>query len=124
MKKNESKEHKSKSSELFLISQGVKTIPINTKEMAYLYIENRICYLITKNNKKYFLNTTLEELEHELDPEVFFRVNRKMIIHFMACIQFQSDGKGRLILGLTPPYKDEVRVGIGKSKKFIKWINR
>lgn len=120
----DSKEKKTKGNKLFLIPQGVKTIPIPTNQMAYVFIENRICYLITKDNKKYYLNSTMEELEQELDPQEFFRVNRKMIVHFLACIHFQSDGKGRLILALNPPFKEMVRVSIGKSQKFISWITR
>lgn len=107
-----------------LIQQGNKTIPIPLQDIRYIYHQNRLNYLITANQTSYFLSETLDELEHKLTQEDFFRINRKMIIHHKACHHFRSNGHGKLLLQLLPSFPQEVSVSQLKAGKFKEWIRR
>lgn len=110
--------------EILLVQQGIKTIPLQLQEIRYIYHKDRINYLVTTTQTPYFLNETLDELERKLPSQDFFRVNRKMIIHYRACNHFKSNGHGKLLLQLTPLFKEEVVVSQSKAGKFKEWINR
>lgn len=113
-----------KKEEILLIQQGTKTIPVQLKDIRFIYHQDRMNYLVTSQENTYFLNDTLEELENQLPKDTFFRVNRKMIIHYRACLHFRSNGHGKLILQLNPSFPDEVSVSQNKSGSFKDWIKR
>ncbi|PZX59346.1 LytTR family transcriptional regulator [Algoriphagus ratkowskyi] len=110
--------------ELLLIQQGNRTIPVLLKDIRYIYHKDRLNYLIISGDTRYFLSEPLDELERQLPDRDFFRVNRKMIIHFRACIHFQSNGHGKLLLRLDPSFDEEVAVSQSKARKFREWIRR
>lgn len=112
----------SKKDEILLIQQGTKTIPVELGEIRYIYHRERINYLVLLNGTTFFLNDTLEELENSLPKETFFRVNRKMIIHYKACQHFRSNGHGKLTLSLIPPFNEEVSVSQVRAASFRDWI--
>ena len=123
LRNKQEKEH-TPSMEILLVQQGTKTIPIILTDIRYIYHQNRMNYLVTSQESKHYLNETLEELERNLPRRDFFRVNRKMIIHYRACIHFQSNGHGKLILRLSPAFQEEVFVSQSKAGKFKEWIKR
>lgn len=109
---------------ILLVNQGTKTIPVQLKDIRYIYHQDRMNYLVTSKETTYFLNETLEEMENKLPSDIFFRVNRKMIIHYRACLNFRSNGHGKLILQLTPAFPEEVSVSQNKAAEFKEWIKR
>jgi len=64
------------------VGQHLKIVEFSN--ICCFYSENKGTYLATKNGKKYLLDTTLENLEKELDPENFFKINRKAIINIKS----------------------------------------
>lgn len=110
--------------EILLIQQGTKTIPLPLQHIRYIYHRDRINFLITVDQTSYYLNETLDELERKLPANDFFRVNRRMIIHYQACLHFRSNGHGKLLLKLSPSYPDEITVSQNKAGKFKEWIKR
>lgn len=113
-----------KKKQTLLIQQGTKTIPIQLNDIRFIYHQDRLNYLVTKNENTYFLNESLEDLETHLPKDTFFRVNRKMIIHYLACQHFRSNGHGKLTLQLNPSFHEEVTVSQNKAASFKEWIKR
>ena len=54
---------------------------VNTHEIAYIYSENKIGYFVQKNGLRVASDYKLQDLEIQLDPKAFFRVNRQFIVH-------------------------------------------
>ena len=54
---------------------------INADEVECFYSENKGTYAATLDGRNYLLDTTLESLEEELSPKIFFRVSRKFYIN-------------------------------------------
>ena len=70
-----------------IVKKGIENISIKLEDIAMFYTENKMVYLVDKNQKKYIVDRTLNELEVELDNAIFFRANRQYIINlnFVKC---------------------------------------
>jgi len=114
----ETKEYKNRYS--VKIGQQLKVISID--EVECFYSENKGTYLHTFENRNYLLDTTLEQIEEELNPKEFYRVSRKFIIPLKAIREIQVYSNSRLKV-ILPSYKDEdVIVSREKVSDFKSWI--
>jgi DNA-binding LytR/AlgR family response regulator len=95
-------------------------VPI--EEVECLYSENKGTYLHTFDNRNYLLDTTLEQLETELDPNDFFRVSRKFIIPMKGIKEIQVYSNSRLKVVLPTFNEDEVIVSREKVADFKNWL--
>lgn len=106
----------------FTIKMGQQLKMINIDEVECFFSENKGTYLHTFENRNYLLDTTLEQLETELDPQNFFRVSRKFIIPMKGIKEIQLHSNSRLKV-ILPSYKeDEVIVSREKVADFKNWI--
>ncbi len=78
---------------------------------------------ITLENKAYIIDKKLEDIEDELDPEVFNRVNRQFIIHKIAISTIKQYFNGKLIVNITPIAKERIVVSKAKATAFKKWVD-
>lgn len=106
----------------FTIKLGQQLKMINIDEVECFYSENKGTYLHTLDNRDYLLDTTLEQLETELDPTAFYRVSRKYIIPMKGIKEIQLHSNSRLKV-ILPTYKDdEVIVARERVNDFKDWL--
>jgi two-component system response regulator LytT len=106
----------------FTIKMGQQLKMITIDEVECFFSENKGTYLHTFENRNYLLDTTLEQLETELDPQNFFRVSRKYIIPMKGIKEIQLHSNSRLKV-ILPSYKeDEVIVSREKVTDFKNWL--
>jgi len=106
----------------FTIKLGQQLKMINIEEVECFYSENKGTYLHTFDNRDYLLDTTLEQLEEELDPKDFYRVSRKFIIPMKGIKEIQLHSNSRLKV-ILPTYKDdEVIVARERVNDFKDWL--
>lgn len=117
---NQKKSYKSR----FLIKSGVKIVAVPIEKVAYFYSQNKLTYLVTKNNKKFPLDQTLEVLEEQLDPDVFMRANRQFIVSFGSISEIHPYFKGRLKLELEPASELEIVISADKTPDFKGWLDQ
>ena len=110
--------------ERFMVVSGQKIKSILIGEVAYFLSEGRYVKLVTKTNEKYLLDQSLESVSHKVDPNVFFRVNRQVIVGFDAIQQMIVWSKSRIKLELKPAAESDVIVSIDNSGDFKRWLNR
>lgn len=108
----------------FLVKQGQKHLPIETENIAYFFVDDRIIFFKTKDNKKFIVDYTMDEIEEQLDPKRFFRINRSFIISIESIYQLHDYVNSRLLLRLTPEIDKEVLVSREKVYEFKKWIGK
>jgi two-component system response regulator LytT len=108
----------------FLIQAGsrIRTIPVS--EIAYFYFSGKDTFLCTFENRHFPAEYSLDKLEDMIDPDVYFRVNRKMILSIKAIQQIYSLSKSRLKLELHPAFEEEVLVSFNKTADFRNWLNK
>jgi DNA-binding LytR/AlgR family response regulator len=109
----------------FLVKIGDKFMSKSVDDVAYFYAEGKIVYLVPKtHNRKYIIEQSLDQLEKtHLDPELFFRINRKFIIHFAAIDEVRSYLNSRLKLALHTPCDLDMIVSREKVVEFKNWLN-
>ena len=114
----ETKEYKNR----FSVKIGMQLRVISIDEVECFYSENKGTYLHTFENRNYLLDTTLEQIEEELNPKDFYRVSRKFIIPLKAIKEIQVYSNSRLKV-ILPSYKEEeVIVSREKVSDFKSWI--
>ena len=108
----------------FLVKQGNNLIAVKADEIAYCYANNKLVCIVDRQGKQYLLDDSLTDIESQLDPNIFYRVNRKYIAHIEAISRISTYGKGKLLLQLNPPVKDEVIVSPETAQAFKSWMTR
>ncbi|WP_242929076.1 LytR/AlgR family response regulator transcription factor [Pontibacter vulgaris] len=107
----------------FLVKQGqaIKTIPV--EEVSYFWAEDGVVFLVTKQNKRFIINYTLDQLEEQLDSAIFFRANRQLTVHINAVQEVRSYFKGRLSVLLHPSTEKDVIISSSKASDFKDWLD-
>ena len=102
------------------IGQHIKMISID--EVECFYSENKGTYAHTLDGRDYLLDTTLEQLEDELEPQTFFRVSRKFYVNINAIKDIISYTNSRLQLKLNNYREQEVIVARERVRDFKLWL--
>lgn len=95
---------------------------INAEDVECFYSENKGTYAATKDGRNYLLDTTLEQLEEELKPQVFFRVSRKFFVNIDHIKDIVSYTNSRLQIKLKNNPDHEIIVSREKVKDFKLWL--
>ncbi|SDR88495.1 LytTR family DNA-binding domain-containing protein [Gramella sp. MAR_2010_147] len=103
------------------IGQHLKLVDIS--EIACFYSENKASYIHCFSGRNYPLDIALEQLENELDPEKFFRINRKCILHITAIKDIVSYTNSRLEIKLENFNEFQLIVSRERVKEFKNWLN-
>ncbi|MBB6611647.1 response regulator transcription factor [Pontibacter sp. Tf4] len=101
--------------------QTIKAIPV--EEVAYFMAEDGVVFLVTRQGKRFIINQTLDQLEEQLDPALFFRTNRQLIVHIQAVQEIRPYFKGRLNLLLTPVTSTDVIVSSSRANALRAWLD-
>ncbi len=119
-----SKQKDHKFQKRFLVKKGDKYASVRTMDVAFFEGEDRYVYLVKKDGKKYFVDHTLSDLEHMLDPSYFFRLNRSFICHFDSINGILAVSKSRVKVNLEPHPSRDIIVSTEVTRQFKIWLNR
>ena len=110
----------------FLIQVADKYRKIETAEIAYFFALEKDVFLRTAAGQTYPLDMTLDRVEKEIDPALFFRINRKYIVHVNAISNMVSWSKRRIKIELNPPADNntETVVSMERYTDFKKWLDK
>jgi DNA-binding LytR/AlgR family response regulator len=108
----------------FLVKTAGRLAFVNVEDIAYFFSDEGNSFLVTADNKRFLLESILEEVELQLNPDEFFRINRKMILALTSIQKIESHFNNRFILQLNPNYEEEVIVSRQRSTEFKKWLDR
>ena len=107
----------------FLISSGNKLFTLAVSDVSYFYSENKLTFVVTKNNKEYVLDFALDKLCEQLDPDMFFRTNRQTLVSVDAIQRIEPYFLGKAVVHVLPPFKDKIIVSKDKIAAFKVWLN-
>lgn len=91
--------------------------------ISYFHSENKITFAVTPDGREHVISLSLNKLEEELDPELFFRVNRQIIINIDSIDKAIPYFKGKIKLIIRPKYSKEIIISEHKSQLFRQWLN-
>ncbi len=119
------KEVKNPYKKRFMAKHGNRLHHKTVEEIAYFYADDKIVYMLEFNsNKKYIVDYTLEELETQfLDPEKFYRINRKTIVSLDSINEIRTQPRQRLEIQLKAFQEIPMLVSREKVISFKNWLN-
>ena len=106
----------------FSVKVGQHLKLINIDEIECFYSENKGTYAFTSDGRNYLLDTTLEQLEDELEPHKFFRISRKFFVNINSIKDMVSYTNSRLQIKLNTYKEQDVIVARERVKEFKNWL--
>ncbi|GGI58002.1 LytR/AlgR family response regulator transcription factor [Winogradskyella haliclonae] len=106
----------------FSVKVGQHLKLINIEDIECVYSENKGTYAFTKEGRNYLLDSTLDQLENELEPHVFFRISRKFYVNVNAIKDMVSYTNSRLQIKLNTYNEQDVIVARERVKDFKNWL--
>lgn len=107
----------------FMVRYGQKIKVIETKNIAYFFTFGGHNFFKTFSNDEYPSDFSLDKLEDMLDPEVYFRINRQIIIHIHSIKEMFSYSKSRIKIELNPSCDFETISSTERSGTFKAWLS-
>lgn len=105
-----------------VIRLGDKIIPVRISDVAYFLSEEKSNYMIMSDGSKYIIDSSLDALEEELNPDMFFRIGRGGIVSRNAVDSVLRHYNGRLKLVLEPKPEEELFVSRSRVDDFLEWL--
>lgn len=108
----------------FMVTLGTKIQSIKTEDIAYFFLEERVVFLVTNDNKTLPVDYSLDKLVQILDSRYFFRINRQYIISLHSIHMVHTLSSSKLKLDLTPKPRHEVTVSLDRATDFKTWLGK
>jgi len=96
-------------------------IPVS--DVSHITIRDGVVRLCTLEGKRHTLNMTLEEVESQLDPQRFMRVNRQYIISAAAVQKLSTYFLGKMRIHMTAAPDEEIIVSKDKVATVKRWLD-
>ncbi len=108
----------------WLVKKGMEYASLKTETIAYFYAMHKVVCLIDDKNQKFILDHSLNEIEKQLDPSQFYRVNRKFLVNMNAIKKIKTYPKSKLQLDLEPALAEEIIISQENVADFKAWMGR
>ncbi len=110
--------------ERYIVKFNDRIIPLQTANIAYVYSEEKTNYLVTFDDQRYIVDSSLDVISEELNPEFFFRISRSCIINMKSIGSIIKQQGGRLRIVATPAPPFEMTVSRSRVDDFLVWLER
>jgi len=110
--------------ERFLVKRGNRLYSIVFDHIAYIFTRERHQFIRTYANQDYIVDATLDELEQQLDPDLFFRINRQYIVGYKAIEYMTLWFDGKLKMKVNPESGEDLLVGRARVPEFKRWMGK
>ena len=107
----------------FMVKMGEHLVSVKTDDISHFVAEDGIVLLCTKNEKRYPVDYTLDQLEELVDLGQFFRINRKSLVHINAIQKISTYFKSRLKIVAPGLLNDDCVVSRERVNDFKLWLD-
>jgi DNA-binding LytR/AlgR family response regulator len=108
----------------FLVKRGTDYVSIKTEEVAYFYAAHKVVCMVDGSGQKFILDQSLADIEMQLDPALFYRVNRKYLVNMSAIKRIKAYPKSKLLLEVAPLVADEIIISQENVAAFKQWMGQ
>lgn len=109
--------------ERILIWKGDELIPVNVKDILFFYFDQRRVYAKSADGDASAVQFTMSELGNELDPRMFFRINRQYIANIDSITRINLFFNSRLKIRLKG-CDQPLTLSKEKSVELREWLDR
>ena len=110
--------------ERYIVRFNDRIVPLQTSNIAYVYSEDKNNWLVTFDRQKYVIDSSLDVICDELNPEYFFRISRSCVVSIKAIGTIVKQMGGRLRIMANPESPFEMTVSRSRVDDFLAWIER
>jgi len=110
--------------ERFVIKVGEHLKTVEVRNILYFYSQEKTTFCHANDNRSHILDFTLEQVEGLVDPNEFFRVNRKYLVRGESIQDIISYTNSRLRLVLKNSTDNDVIVARERVQEFRQWLDR
>lgn len=110
--------------ERFIVKTYNGEYVLRTREVRYFISEQKITYAKLHDGSSYEIGISLTQLESELNPDIFMRVNRKFIIPHKEIKGFESDINGKEQLILFGDEQPEIVISRDNKARVHQWLDK
>lgn len=110
--------------ERFLSKNGKLLSYVDCAAIAYFYAEDGLIFARCYDGSRHVIDYAIDELVNLLDPKLFFRINRQMMLNVNAIQNIQTYFNSRLVLRLNPDFSDQVIVSRQRVGDFKEWLDQ
>ena len=108
-----------------ILRKGDEYIVFKTNDIAYLYLENKSCFLVDiRNGAINKVSGSLRDIYEMLDPGEFYRVNKNYIVSIRAIQSLKGCDINKVELILKPHPAEKVFISQLRISDFKEWIER
>ncbi len=108
------------------VEHGGKITLVGYEEIAFVYTENKIAYIVKTDGTLVFTDFTLNEIEDKINVHSFYRANRQTILHVSAIEQVQAIENGKLSVRLKSDLAQDkaqhINISRYKKQEFLDWF--
>lgn len=104
------------------VGEHLRTVEVDT--VFYFSSQEKTTFCHTTDNRSHILDYTLEQLEEMVDPDRFFRINRKYLVAAHAIQDIISYTNSRLRLVLKGSPDNDIIVARERVQEFKNWLDR
>lgn len=106
----------------FLVSTGTRIKTLSEEDVAYFFANGKHSYLIDTKGTEHLFDQPLSKLIEQLNPKIFYQINRQYILSLSCIVEMIAYSKGRLKVITNPATADDAIVSVDKSGGFKTWV--
>ena len=110
--------------ERYIVRFNDRIVPLQTSNIAYIYSEEKNNYLVTFDEQRYIIDSSLDVISEELNPDYFFRISRGCIVSMKAITSIVKQVGGRLRIMPKPDAPFEMTVSRSRVDDFLTWLEK
>jgi len=99
-------------------------IPVAVNKIAFFVVDNEILYIHTLDNQRYPVFKSMSEIESSVDPSLFFRINRQVLLNRNAIKEVQPYFNRKVIIKTNVKTNEQLIVSRLKVTEFMNWIEQ
>jgi len=108
----------------FMVKIGDTISSIKSEEIQHFISEDGLVLITTDKGKRFVIDYTLDNLETLISPDVFFRINRKVIVNINSIQKVSSYFNSRLKLNTSALTDDDSIVSRERVNDFKLWLDK
>jgi len=108
----------------FMVKVGDKIKSVPVEEILIFFSQEKASFIRTSDAHTYCIDYALDQLEPMLDPEKYFRINRKYIVSIDACTNILAWTNSRLRLKIDGIDDSDIIVARERVQEFKNWLDR
>jgi DNA-binding LytR/AlgR family response regulator len=106
-----------------ILRRGDEYIVFRTTDIAYIYLENKSCYVTDmRNGNRIKVSGSLHDIYGMLDHGEFYRVNKNYIVNIHSIISLRCYDINKVELILNPQPSEKIFISQLRVYHFKEWI--